>query len=167
MNPLIHEDQRVAIFLDTQNIYYSARNIYNKKVDFKKLILLLTGQRKLIRALAYVIKSELVPKEVDFFEALTNQGVQLRVKELQVYPDGTKKADWDIGLAIDAIRFSSSVDVIILVTGDGDFLPLVEYLQNLGKQIEIAGFFETTSTKLKEQADYYYDLSEFANLILI
>ncbi len=167
MNPFVYEDQRVAIFLDTQNIYHSAKNLYGKKVDFKKLVLVLCGPRKLVKVLAYVIKSELTTKETEFFEALISQGIQLRVKELQIYPDGTKKADWDVGLAVDAIRFSNLADVIILVTGDGDFLPLVDYLQNLGKQVEVAGFSQTTSVKLKEQADYYYDLNEFANLVLI
>lgn len=167
MNPFSFEDQRVSIFIDTQNIYHSAKNLYDKKVDFKKLVLILTGERKLIKVFAYVIKSDLTPKEIDFFEALTFQGIQLRKKELQSYPDGTKKADWDVGIAIDVIRFSALVDVIILVTGDGDFLPLVEYLQNNGKQVEIAGFSQTTSVKLKESADYYYDLNELKDIILI
>jgi len=167
MNPFISEEQRVSIFIDTPNIYHSAKNLYNKKVDFKKLVLLLTGPRKLVKTFAYVIKSELSPKEIDFFEALISQGIQLRVKELQVYPDGTKKGDWDVGMAVDVIKFSPLVDVVILVTGDGDFLPLVEYLQNQGKQVEIAGFAQTTSSKLRESADYYYDLNEFSNIILI
>lgn len=167
MNPFLTPDQRVSIFFDTQNIYHSAKNLYNKKVDFGKLMAILVGPRKLIKAFAYVIKSDLTPKEIDFFEALVNQGIQLRIKELQTYPDGTKKADWDVGMAIDVVKFSLLVDVVILVTGDGDFLPLVEYLQNQGKQVEIAGFNQTTSVKLKETADFYYDLNEFASIILI
>jgi uncharacterized protein (TIGR00288 family) len=167
MNPFSKEFQRVNVFIDTQNIYHSAKNLYGAKVDFKKLIDLLVGERKLIHAFAYVIRSEFTPKEIDFFEALILQGIHLRIKEIQIYPDGTKKADWDIGIAIDAVRFSNLVDVIILVTGDGDFYHLVEYLQNQGKQVEIAGFSQTTSVKLKEIADFYYDLNEMKNLILI
>ena len=167
MNPFKTSWQRVNIFIDTQNIYHSAKNLYDRKVDFRKLIDILVGERNLIQAIAYVIRSEFTPKEIDFFEALSSQGIKLRIKELQIYPDGTKKADWDIGIAVDVIRFSSLVDVVIIVTGDGDFLPLVEYLQNQGKIIEIAGFSQTTSTKLKETADFYYDLDEIKNLILI
>jgi len=167
MNPFATSDQRVNIFIDTQNIYHSAKNLYEKKVDFGKLIHLLVGERKLIKAFAYAIKSDFTPKEIDFFEALINHGIQLRIKKTQVYPDGTKKANWDIGIAVDAIKFSPLVDVVILVTGDGDFLPLVEYLQNHGKQVEVAGFIQTTSAKLKEMADFYYDLNEFSRIILI
>jgi uncharacterized LabA/DUF88 family protein len=167
MNPFAQPDQRVSIFIDTQNIYHSAKNLYEAKVDFKKLITFLVGERKLIQAFAYVIRSEFTSKEVDFFGALARQGIYLRAKDIQIYPDGSKKADWDIGIAIDAVRFSSLVDVVILVTGDGDFYHLVEYLQNQGKLVEIAGFDQTTSGKLKEIADFYYDLNELKNLILI
>ncbi len=167
MNPFSKPWQRVNVFIDTQNIYHSAKNLYNSKVDFKKLIDILVNGRNLIQAIAYVIRSEFTPKEIDFFEALINQGIKLRIKELQVYPDGTKKADWDVGITVDVIKFSQLVDVVILVTGDGDFLPLVEYLQTQGKQVEIAGFFQTTSTKLKEVADFYYSLDEIKNQILI
>lgn len=167
MNPFRKPWQRVNIFIDTQNVYHSAKNIYDRKVDFGKLVNFLVGEGNLIQAVAYVIRSEFTQKEIDFFEALINQGIKLRIKELQVYPDGSKKADWDVGIAVDVIRFSILVDVIVLVTGDGDFLPLVEYLQNQGKIVEIAGFARTTSVKLKETADFYYDLSELENLILI
>ncbi len=167
INYLSRPWQRVNVFIDTQNIYHSAKNLYGAKVDFKRLIDILVGDRNLIQAIAYVIRSEFTPKEIDFFEALINQGIKLRIKDLQIYPDGSKKADWDIGIAVDVIRFSNLVDVVILVTGDGDFLPLVEYLQNQGKQVEVAGFSKTTSVKLKESADFYYDLSEIKELILI
>lgn len=167
MNPLARPDQRINIFIDTQNIYHSSRNLYDRKVDFKKLADILVGDRNLINIFAYVIRSDFTSKEIDFFEALINQGIHLRIKDLQVYPDGSKKADWDIGIAVDVIRFSQLVDVVILVTGDGDFLPLVEYLQNQGKQVEVAGFIQTTSSRLKEIADFYYNLDELISFILI
>ncbi|MCS7200668.1 MAG: NYN domain-containing protein [Patescibacteria group bacterium] len=167
MNPLARSDQRVSVFIDTQNIYHSSKNLYDRKVDFKRLVDILVGERSVINVLAYVIRAEFTPREIDFFEALVSQGIRLRIKDLQVYPDGTKKADWDIGIAVDVIRFSHLVDVIVLVTGDGDFLPLVEYLQGQGKQVEVAGFSQTTSSRLKESADFYYDLSELISFILI
>lgn len=167
MNFFRYPSQRVNVFIDSQNIYHSAKNLFNAKVDFKRLVDLLVGERNLVQVIAYVVQSDFTPKEIDFFEALINQGIKLRIKELQVYPDGTKKADWDIGIAVDVIRFSNLVDVVILVTGDGDFYHLVEYLQQQGKQVEIAGFSQTTSVKLKESADFYYDLNDFKNFILI
>ncbi len=167
MNPFASPSQRVNVFIDTQNIYHSAKNLFNAKVDFRRLVDFLVGDRNLVQVIAYVIKAEYSSKEIDFFEALINQGIKLRIKELQIYPDGTKKADWDVGIAVDVIRFSDLVDVIILVTGDGDFYHLVEYLQQQGKQIEVAGFSQTTSVKLKELADFYYDLNEIKDFILI
>src|SRR3989344_289520 len=124
------EEQRVGIFIDIQNLYHSAKHLYQGRVNYRELIKELIGGRKLIRAVAYVVKSEgidgvvsVVPqgREAAFFEALENAGLELRIKDLQIYPGGMKKADWDVGMAVDAIRMSSFLDVIILVTGDGDF----------------------------------------------
>lgn len=167
MNPFARSGQRIGIFVDTQNIYHSAKNFYQKKVDFWKLINLLVDERILVHAFAYVVKTHFSPKEINFFESLVQNGIKLRIKEAVAYPDGTMKADWDVGLSVDAIRFAPSLDVIILVTGDGDFAPLVEYLKNNGKQVEVAGFGKNTSVKLKELCDYFYDLDEWQKYILI
>lgn len=167
MNPLAYPSQRVGIFIDTQNIYHSARNFYNKNVDFGSLVKILNQGRNLIRAIAYVIKSDLNPKEIAFFEALISKGIELRIKDIIYLPDGTKKADWDVGITIDAVRFSKFLDVVILVTGDGDFVPLVEYLKNQGNIVEVAGFNRNTSEKLKELADVFYNLEELRDYILI
>jgi uncharacterized LabA/DUF88 family protein len=167
MNPFAYAHQRVAIFIDTQNIYHSAKNFYNKKVDFGNLVKILTNERNLVRAIAYVVQSNLSSREISFFETLVHKGIELRVKEMIYLPDGEKKADWDVGIAVDAIRISKFVDVVILVSGDGDFAPLVEYLKNQGNIVELAGFSRNTSVKLKELADYFYDLDELKNYILI
>ncbi|GIW66120.1 MAG: NYN domain-containing protein [Candidatus Parcubacteria bacterium] len=167
MNPFSYPYQRVAVFIDAQNIYHSAKNFYNKKVDFANLIKILAGERNLIRAIAYVVKSNFSQKEIAFFETLIQKGIELRIKEMIYLPDGEKKADWDVGIAVDAIRISKFVDVIILVTGDGDFIPLVEYLKNQGNIVEVAGFAKNTSMKLKEIIDYFYDLDDFKKYILI
>ncbi|MGC9046598.1 MAG: NYN domain-containing protein [Minisyncoccia bacterium] len=160
-------DQRVGIFIDIQNIYHSAKNLFNARVNFQTLSKFLSGKRNLIVAVAYVVKSELVAGELNFFEALKQFGFELRIKDLQIYPDGTKKADWDVGIAVDAIRMSSLLDAIILVTGDGDFAPLVTYLQlGLGKQVEVAAFNKTASAKLKETADKFIDLESIPGLLL-
>lgn len=161
-----HKSQRVAIFIDIQNLYHSAKNLYDSRVNFRNLILEAVGNRQLVRALAYVAKSD-EPGETSFFEALEKIGIEVKMKDLQVYPDGTKKGDWDVGLAVDAIKISPMVDTIILVSGDGDFVPLVEYLKALGKQVEVISFGRTTSYRLKEIADDFIDLDEKPDYFLI
>ncbi|MGB9847940.1 MAG: NYN domain-containing protein [Minisyncoccia bacterium] len=162
-----YKDQRVAVFFDIQNLYHSAKNLYQARVDFKEVLKTAVANRKLIRAIAYVVKSDAVEGETSFFEALQNIGIELRIKELQVYPDGLKKADWDVGLAVDAIRIAPSVDSIVLVTGDGDFLPLLDYLKGIGKIVEVAAFGRTASAKLKESADDFIDLEKNPQKFLI
>lgn len=168
---MIHEGQRIGIFIDIQNLYHSAKNLYHGRVNYKELIKVLTKNRILIRALGYVVKSEITAtqtsSEASFFEALEKVGVKLRIKDLQVYPGGFKKADWDVGMAVDAIRMAGSLDAIILVTGDGDFVPLVEYLKwGLGKEVEVAAFGRSASGKLKEAADFFIDLEKIQRVIL-
>jgi len=165
--PTAYKDQRVGIFIDIQNLYHSAKNLYRARVNYRELIKIVLGNRKLIRAVAYVVKSETALGEKSFFEALSQVGLELRTKDLQIYPGGQKKADWDVGLAVDAVRMADSLDVIILVTGDGDFLPLVEYLKwGLGKQVEVAAFGKTTSGLLKENADYFTALEDIPKILL-
>jgi len=167
MNPFAFTSQRVGIFIDTQNIYHSAKNFYGKNVDFGKLVEILNQGRNLIRTIAYVIKSDLTPKEIAFFESLILRGIELRIKDIIYLPSGEKKADWDVGIAVDTIKLSKFLDVIILVSGDGDFTHLVEYLKAKGNIVEIAGFGRNTSVKLKELADFFYDLDELKDHILI
>ncbi len=155
---LKHQDQRVGVFVDVQNMYYSARNLYGARVNFGKILEAAVAERKLIRATAYVVRAEM-PEETKFFEALDKQGFELKMKDLQVFAGGAKKGDWDVGLAIDAISMASKLDVIVLVTGDGDFVPLVQYLQFLGQRVEVMAFGETTSQKLKDATDEFSDLS--------
>lgn len=162
-----HKDQRVGVFIDTQNLYHSAKNLFGKKVNFGVIVEDAVAGRKLIRARAYVIASE-SGEEDAFFDALTNKGIETRVKDLQVFSGGAKKADWDVGLAVDAITMAPKLDAIILVTGDGDFAPLVEYLQvHSGIQVEVVSFGKTTSSLLQEYADDFIDLSENKNRYLI
>ena len=159
--------QRVGIFIDVQNIYHSAKNLYTARVNFQKLIKELVGDRTLIRALAYVIKSETALGEQSFFDALESAGLELRIKDLQIFAGGMKKADWDVGMAVDAIRISSTLDVVILVTGDGDFVPLVAYLKwGLGKHVEDAAFIKTTSSRLIDVADTFVDISKLPKLLM-
>lgn len=163
----IHQNQRVGIFIDVQNVYHSAKNLYHARVNFKELIKTLVQNRQLIRAVAYVVKSETAEGEGAFFEALQKSGLELRIKDLQVLPGGEKKADWDVGMAVDAIRMADFLDVVVLVTGDGDFIPLVEYLQSgLGRQVEVAAFSRTASAKLREAADRFVEIESIPKILL-
>ena len=165
----VYKDQRIGIFLDVQNLYHSAKNLYRGKVNYRELIKELTAGRHLIRAMAYVVKSEATPvaEEKAFFEALQKAGLELRMKELQTYPGGFKKADWDVGMAVDAIRMANYLDAVILVTGDGDFIPLVEYLKwGLGRQAEVAAFGRSASGRLKESADYFINIEDYPKIII-
>jgi len=95
-------------------------------------------------------------------------GFEIRSKDLQIFPGGMKKGDWDVGLAIDAVILSEKVDVIVLVTGDGDYIPLVEYLKaNKGCKLEVFAFGRTTSGKLIEAADEFTDLESSPEKFLI
>lgn len=154
-----HPSQRVAVLIDVQNLYHSAKNLYKKRVNFSEILKTAVGSRQLIRAFAYVVSTEGGEEQV-FFEVLKKMGIDIRVKELQIYYGGLKKADWDVGIAIDAVRLSNSVDAIILLSGDGDFIPLVQYLVNKGTQIEVMAFGKSASGKLREEADDFLDLSE-------
>ena len=153
-----HKEQRVGVFVDVQNMYYSAKNLFGTHVNFGKILEDGVAGRKLIRATAYVIKAQNA-EEQKFFDALANMGFEVRQKDLQIFVGATKKGDWDVGIAIDAIILKDKLDVIILVTGDGDFLPLVEYLQYHGQLVEVMAFGETASAKLIESADDFIDMS--------
>ncbi len=152
-----HKDRRVGVFIDTQNLYHSAKNLFGARVNFGAILKEAVAGRNVIRAIAYVIKTE-SGDEKNFFEALGKVGIEAKVKDLQTFGDGTKKADWDVGLAVDAIRFSPTLDVVIIVSGDGDFVPLVEYLKSKDIQVEVMAFARSASGKLKEVADDFIDL---------
>ena len=166
MTIIKHKEQRVAVLMDIQNMYHSAKNIYGSRVNFGEVLKSAVAGRKLIRAVAYVVQTE-TPEEKSFFEALTNLGIETRVKDLQVFPGGMKKGDWDVGLAIDAVKLAPQLDVLVLVTGDGDFIPLVEYLKNQGRQVELIAFSKSGSSKLIKIVDDFTDLSENKRKYLI
>jgi uncharacterized LabA/DUF88 family protein len=152
-------DQRVGVFVDVQNLYYSARNLYNARVKFNEVLNEAVGNRKLIRALAYVIKADM-PEEHTFFEALEKAGFEVKIKELQTFAGGHQKGDWDVGIAMDIIKMMNKVDVVVLCSGDGDFVPLLEYLQMTGQLTETIAFGKSCSGKIKELTDNFIDLDE-------
>lgn len=152
-----YSEQRVGVFVDVSNLYYSARVMYNRKVNFKAVLKEIVGDRKLIRAIAYVIKAE-SPEEQKFFDALDSIGFEVKSKELQVFYGGHKKGDWDVGIAMDTIRLAPKLDVVVVVSGDGDFIPLVDHLKSIGQKAEVVAFGRSASGKLREIADNFIDL---------
>ncbi len=167
MSVIKHSDQRVALFIDTQNLYHSAKNLYNTKVNFAAVLQESLAKRKLIRALAYVITTE-AGDETQFFEALTKMGIETKTKDLQVFYGGSKKADWDVGMAVDAIRLAPKVDTIVLATGDGDFVPLVIFLkEHFGVQVEVISFGRSSSGKLREVCEDFIDMCDHPEKFLI
>ena len=206
-----HSNQRVGIFVDVSNLYHSAKNLYQGRVNYAELIKHLVAGRQLIRAMAYVVRSEgvepqqprghvrmaekdqaaavsIVPasvsssnngaggsgetsggmsSEASFFEALEKAGLELRMKDLQIYAGGLKKGDWDVGLTVDVIRMMPFLDVIILVTGDGDYIPLVNYVKWAGgRVVEIASFRRSASSKLVEAADEFINIETIPRAIM-
>lgn len=160
-----HKEQRVGIFIDTQNLYHSAKNLYKAKVNFGEMVKTALADRVLIRAVAYVITTE-GGDEQAFFEALEKSGIETKTKDLQIFWGGAKKADWDVGLAIDAVKMAGKLDTVIIASGDGDFVPLVEYLKT-SCQVEVISFGRSSSAKLKEVADDFIDMDEEPRKYLI
>ena len=208
-----NSNQRVGIFVDVSNLYHSAKNLYQGRVNYAELIKHLVGGRQLIRAMAYVVRSEgveaqqprsgnasngvtnghapqvrmaekdqaaavsAVPgsadngngasSEASFFEALEKAGLELRMKDLQIYAGGMKKGDWDVGMTVDVIRMMPFLDVIILVTGDGDFIPLVNYVKwGGGRVVEIASFRRSASSKIVEAADTFINIETVPRAVM-
>lgn len=162
-----HKEQRVGVFVDVQNMYYSAKNLYKgAKVDFGKILKEGVAGRKLIRAFAYVIKADIEPEQA-FYEALEKQGWEVRAKDLQIFMGGAKKGDWDVGLCMDVIRHADKLNVVVLVSGDGDFVDLLDYLRGRGVRTEVIAFGKTTSKKLIDEADEFLNLDEQPEKFLI
>ncbi len=161
-----HPAQRVGVFIDTQNLYHSAKHLYKSRVNFQKVLEEAVGDRILVRAIAYVISTE-SGDETAFFEALTKIGIETKVKGLQIFSDGAKKADWDVGIAIDAVKLSPKLDTVIIASGDGDFIPLIEYLDMHGVQVEVISFGKSSSAKLKEAAHAFTDMCDDPKKFLI
>lgn len=163
---MINKEQRVGVFVDVQNLYYSARALYNTKVNFKEMLKDAVRGRKLVRAIAYGVKAK--EKDEDLFhKALDEIGFEVKLKDLQVFYGGAKKGDWDVGIAIDAIELAPKLDVVVLVSGDGDYVPLVEHLKRaLGCRVEVMAFGRSCSGKLIDSADQFSDMDHNKKFIL-
>ncbi|MAG91868.1 hypothetical protein CMO83_04275 [Candidatus Woesearchaeota archaeon] len=159
--------QRIGVFVDVQNMYYSGKNLYKAKVNFAQILKAAVGNRSLIRAIAYVIKAD-VKEERNFFDALEKIGYEVKAKDLQIFAGGAKKGDWDIGLAMDTIETAPKLDTIVIVSGDGDYVPLIHHLRHaLGCRIEVIAFEKSCSSHLRETCDSFLDLDSDKRRFLI
>ena len=165
MIEVVHKHQRIGVFVDVQNMYYSARNLHKKKVNFKSLLKDVISNRQLIRAIAYVIKAD-VKDETQFYDALERMGFEVKAKDIQVFYDGSKKGDWDVGIAMDVMRLAPKLDVVVLVSGDGDFTDLLEHAKSLGCRVEVVAFAKSTSHTLIEAADFFMDIDSEKRYLL-
>lgn len=159
-------NQRVAVLIDTANLYHTAKIVYHSKVHFESLIHTVVGNRSLARAIAYTITSDNAT-ETSFLETLTDSGIEVKTKPLITYRNGNQKADWDVGITVDAVALASHIDVLVLVSGDGDFVPLGIYLQSRGVRFEVAAFDQSVSQILVESSQVFHNLSEITDTILI
>lgn len=163
---LKHKDQRVGVFIDVSNMYMSAQNLYKTNVNFEAVLKKAVAGRRLVRAFAYVIETE-GGKEQKFFEILESQGYEVRIKPLQIFKGGAKKGDWDVGLTIDVVRLMPVLDTVVVVSGDGDYQDLLDYLRGHGRRTEVMAFGQTTSHKLLDEADEFIDMSQEKKKFLI
>ncbi|ESS12757.1 MAG: hypothetical protein A07HR60_00456 [uncultured archaeon A07HR60] len=162
----IHEHQRVAVLVDAQNLYHSAQSLYSQNIDYSSLLEEAVRMRELTRAISYVIRAD-SPEEETFFEALEDIGFETKIKEIKTFGDGSKKADWDIGMSLDAITLANHVDTIVLCTGDGDFSRLCRHLRHEGVRVETMGFASSTSEELIAATDRFIDLEERTETFLL
>jgi len=161
-----HSGQRVAVLADAQNLYHTARSLYTQNIDYAALLGAATDGRTLSRAIAYVIRADSEDEE-SFFEALEDIGFETRIKEIKTFDDGSKKADWDVGMSLDAVSLASHMDTVVLCTGDGDFARLCHYLRHEGCRVEAMGFEASAAEELKEAADDFVDMSEDTDRFLL
>ncbi|MCP4975661.1 MAG: NYN domain-containing protein [Maribacter sp.] len=157
--PVTMSRQRLGIFVDVQNMFYSAKLLHQSKIDYSKLLQEAVANRELIRAVAYAVHKPDVDQS-GFTDALQRLGYEIKTKELRLRPDGTAKGDWDMGIAIDTIAIAPKLDTIVLVSGDGDFVPLLEMLKSQGCRVEVVSFRKSTAVELIEASTKYTAIEE-------
>jgi uncharacterized LabA/DUF88 family protein len=162
----IHPNQRVAVLADAQNLYHTAQSLYSQNIDYSSLLDKSVAERELVRAIAYVIRAD-APEEERFFEALVDIGFETKIKDIKTFGDGSKKADWDVGMALDAITLARKVDAVVLCTGDGDFSRLCSHLRHMGVRAEVMGFKQSTADELVEASDSFIDMADREETFLL
>ena len=160
MLPAFPSTERVGVFVDVANLLYSSRNLH-VAVDFGKLLEFLRGNRRIIRAHAYAPTNPDPRADQSFLDAVKGLGYRITTKNYKTFASGAKKADMDLDLCMDIVRMvdAGAVDTIVLVSGDSDFLPLLEYCSDHGVRVEVAAFEDAAAAILRQSCDLFINLS--------
>lgn len=153
------DNPRVGVFVDVQNIYYGAKIGYQAKLNFETLLNLVTKDREIVTAIAYIVQTPEINQD-EFIKTLDRVGYTVKSKDLRRRADGSAKGDWDLGIAMDIISLQDRLDVVVLVSGDGDFTELIKVLKRSNITVEVAAFQHNTSRDLIEIADTFYPMEE-------
>ena len=149
---------KVAIFVDVQNIYYTSRQIFKRNFDYNAFWAKATKDRQVTKAFAYAIDRG-DQKQYEFQNILRAIGFEVKLKPFIQRADGSAKGDWDVGITIDAMDYSQDADVIVLVSGDGDFDLLVNKLRlEKGKTVEVYGVSKLTANSLVQAASDFISI---------
>jgi len=150
----------VAIFVDVQNVYYTARQTFGKNFDYNKFWQMATCDRKVVKAVAYAIDRG-DPKQQEFQNILKAIGFTVRLKPFILRADGSAKGDWDVGITIDVMECTEQTDVIVLVSGDGDFALLAHKIRDEnGKRVEVYGVAKLTANSLINAASEFFPIEK-------
>lgn len=150
--------KKVALFVDVQNVYYTTRQAYQRRFDYNAFWRQATADRVITRAFAYATDRG-DQKQREFQNILRAIGFEVRLKPFVQRSDGSAKGDWDVGITIDALEHGSQADIIVLVSGDGDFDLLATTLRNKGKTVEVYGVPELTANSLEQAATHFYPIT--------
>ncbi len=155
---------RVAVFIDGNNLFHAAR-FHTLDIDYNKLLQLLLGDGRLLRAFFYTGVDTGAERQQGFLLWMRRNGFRVVQKELKTFYDGTRKANLDVEIAVDMLSLAGCYDTAVLVSGDEDFVYAVNSVAYKGCRVEVAGFRSNTAPKLIDVADYFIDLGEIADSI--
>jgi uncharacterized LabA/DUF88 family protein len=155
---------RVAVFIDGNNLFHAAR-FHNIDIDYNKLLRVLLGDGRLLRAFFYTGVDVGAERQQGFLLWMRRNGFRVIHKELKTFYDGTRKANLDVEIAVDMLSLAGRYDTAVLVSGDEDFVYAVNAVAYKGCRVEVAGFRSNTAPKLIDVADYFIDLGEIAHKV--
>ncbi|HVF87470.1 MAG TPA: NYN domain-containing protein [Pyrinomonadaceae bacterium] len=155
---------RVAVFIDGNNLFHAAR-FHNIDIDYNKLLRVLLGDGRLLRAFFYTGVDVGAERQQGFLLWMRRNGFRVIHKELKTFYDGSRKANLDVEIAVDMLSLAGRYDTAVLVSGDEDFVYAVNAVAYKGCRVEVAGFRSNTAPKLIDVADYFIDLGEIAEKV--